>query len=118
MNVRSVCLLHLRRFDELQAAAAEAQALATGVTIYGLVYAECLAGMGELAQGRLQHATAIYEAALTTAVGESSANSAPTAVAAACLAEALYEAGRAGARRGAPRSLPGDDHPPGDPGRA
>ena len=53
LNVRNVCLLHLRRFDEIEEMESEAQALATGVTAYGLVYAECIAGMSELAQGRL-----------------------------------------------------------------
>ena len=72
----------------------EVHALATGVTTYGLVYADCIAGMSELAQGRLSNATATFEAALTTAIDDSSPSSAPTAIAAACLAEALYEAGQ------------------------
>ena len=73
--------------------------------------------MSELAQGRLSNATAIFEAALTTAIEDSSPNSAPTAIAAACLAEALYEAGRLERARGAARPLPADDHPSGDPRR-
>ena len=93
-NVRNVCLLHLRRFRDIDEVESEVHALATGVTTYGLVYAECIAGMSELAQGRLSNATATFEAALTTAIDDSSPNSAPTAIAAACLAEALYEAGQ------------------------
>ena len=63
-NVRNVCLLHLRRFQEIDEVESEVHALATGVTTYGLVYAECIAGMSELAQGRLSNATATFEAAL------------------------------------------------------
>lgn len=93
MNVRNVCRLHLHRYADVEATEADVRTLATGVTAYGLIYAECIAGMSELAQGHLSSATAIFESALQTAVDETSANSAPTAVAAACVAESLYERG-------------------------
>ncbi len=64
--MRNVCLLHLRRFKDIDEVESEVHALATGVTTYGLVSAECIAGMRELALGRLNNATATFEAALKT----------------------------------------------------
>jgi LuxR family maltose regulon positive regulatory protein len=93
MNVRNVCRLHLHHYADIEATEADIRRLATGVTTYGLVSAECIAGMSELAQGRLSSATAMFEAALQTAIDESSATSAATALAAACVAETLYERG-------------------------
>jgi len=93
MNTRAVCLLHLHRYSEVEDQQARVRGLAAGISTYGLVYAECLLGISELAQGRLRSATAVFAAGLSTATGEASANSAPAAMASACLADACYEAG-------------------------
>lgn len=111
MNVRNVSLLHLHRFREIEDAEVEVRRLAVGATTYGLVYAECIAGMSELAQGRPTHAAAIFDTALATAVEESSPTSAPTAMAAACLAGTRYEQGDLdGARELLDRYLPTITH--------
>jgi LuxR family transcriptional regulator, maltose regulon positive regulatory protein len=90
-NVRNLCLLHLHRYKDIEDTESQVRTLATGVTTWGLVFAECISGMSELAQGRLSNAAAIYRSALQTAIRDASEHSAPTAHAAACLAEVLYE---------------------------
>lgn len=93
LNVRSVGLLHLHRYREVEAVEAEVRRLAAHATTYGQVYGECVSAMTDLAQGRLSAAHATFTTALQTAVAESSATSAPTAVAAAGLIETSYELG-------------------------
>jgi LuxR family maltose regulon positive regulatory protein len=94
MNARGLCLLKMHRYREVEELEAATRALASGVSNYGAVYAECIFGLGELAQGRLHSATAIFTAALSLATTQSTANSAPAAMASACLAAALYESGQ------------------------
>jgi len=93
MNTRSLCLLKMHRYREVAELEPQVRAMATGVSTYGTVYAECIFGMAELAQGRLRSALAIFSGALTMATEQSSAHSAPAAMASACLAVALYESG-------------------------
>ena len=117
LNVRNVCLLHLRRYEEIEEVGVRGPALATGVTIYGLVYAECIAGMSELAQGRLSNATAIFEAALTTAIERVVADQRADGDRGGLPGRGALRGRRGRARRGAARPPPGDDHPSRDPGR-
>lgn len=99
MNVRSLCLLHLHRYEEVAVTTEEIKILTTGKTIFGQAYAECLSGMCELAQGRMNSARAIFQKVLDLTLHGTSKASAPAAGASCCLIETLYEANALGKAR-------------------